>query len=149
MGGTEREMCVGSEDERMEKSMIHRKKNYLYYIQLYCMSRFASTSVSITYWSLWITFPPLCATYNEFMKEREMYYPHVLSLSVIKIPSLPCYCHPDVEQMRAVRIWMRSFLHANTLISHNCHMSVISCTFMNHRHQIRWATEACRWKRNQ
>ncbi len=45
VGGTERDMCGGREEERMEKSMTHRKKNYF---QLYYVSRFANTCGSIT-----------------------------------------------------------------------------------------------------
>ncbi len=70
-----------------------------------------------------------------------------------------------VWQMRAVWIWMRSFLHTDALLSHNCHAAVISCSFMNWSHRVtrdagrfekqpvaqtlHSVTQACGWKRYQ
>lgn len=64
-----------------------------------------------------------------------------LSLSIIEISLLPCYWHQKDSIWRrtngsTVNLNKVRFQNDNALISHNCRMDVISCSFMNQSHGV-------------
>lgn len=78
---------------------------------------------------------------RERERERDVLSPCSLSLSIIEISLLPCYWH------QKDCIWRRTngstvnlnkvrFRNDDALVSHNCRMDVISCSFMNQSHGV-------------
>lgn len=133
VGGTEREMCGGREEERMEK-VWHIEEKLFPAILYELLCWYPQCNYIIIF--LNNTSTPLC-WYNEFMGEKLC--THVLSLSITGTPALLSFWQQNdpsgEEQMRAAWIWMRSFWNRRH-ICYNCQTGVISCRFMNQSHRM-------------